>query len=91
MMGIHQVLVHHVTKSAPGYHVSVVPSWAGELHHYRNFVSQAKNKKVKDEHKKLPHMEDTELVNRFVEKLIQRVELTCYKLERVNCRFIDLG
>ena len=84
------MLVHYVQRSAPGYRVSVVPSWAGELHHYRNYVGQDKKRKVKDEYKKLPHMEDREMVTRFVGKLIERVERTCSRLERVRCRFIDL-
>ena len=84
------MLVHYVQRSAPGYRVSVVPSWAGELHHYRNYVGQDKKRKVKDEYKKLPHMEDREMVTRFVGKLMERVDRTCSRLEKVSCRFIDL-
>ena len=83
-------MVHYVQRSAPGYHVSVVPSWAGELHHYRNYVGQDKKRKVKDEYKTLPHMEDTGLVTRFVGRLMERVERTCQVLQRVKCRFIDM-
>ena len=82
--------VHHVQKSAPGYHVEVVPSWAGELHHYRNYVGQNKKKKVKDEWKNLPHIEDKEMVTKFVSQLCQRVEDVCQKIEGVTCSFINL-
>ena len=87
---VQQVMVHHVQRSAPGYHVAVVPSWAGELHHYRNYVGQDKRKKVKDEYKTLSHVEDRGLVTRFMTRLCGRVERACQGIQGVRCRFIDL-
>ena len=87
---VQQVMVHHVQKSAPGYHVAVVPSWAGELHHYRNYVGQDKRKKVKDEYKTLAHVEDRGLITRFLTPLCESVERACQRIQGVRCRFIDL-
>ena len=83
-------MVHTMQKSAPGYHVVVIPGWACELHHYRNYVGQDKERKVKNEYKNLSHVEDRGLVTRFVGRLCERVERACQGLGEERCRFIDL-
>jgi hypothetical protein len=48
------------------------------------------SKKVKDEYKTLPHVEDMGLVTRFLTQLCGRVERACQGMQGVTCRFIDL-
>ena len=87
---VEQLAVHRVQKSVPGYQVAVVDSKLAELHHYRNFVSKNKKRAGKDEYKKLHHVEDTEVVTRFVMQLVNRVETACQRIQGIQCSFIYL-
>ena len=85
-MLVEELLVHRVMKSASDYRLKVIPSWLGELHHYRNYVT---SKGMKTRFKTLPHVEDMNIVSTFVRPLCRTAEQVCSRIN-VTCEFVYL-